>query len=450
MFWTIAFIVALLFACIAIGWALFLRHDRARIASSLAQQNLELDNAKRDHDEQVTQRQQLATDLAIAREKLNHLEDSQKGLRDTFDALASQSLAKAQQQFLDLAKKSFEGEQKDAAKNLAVKETAIKALVDPIREKLDAFAKHVHEVEGNRKAAYTSVKQQIERMMVDQTQLRSETHNLVKALRQPEVRGRWGEIQLQRLVELAGMIPNCDFEEQVSVKTVDGVQRPDMVVRMPSGRTVVVDAKTPLTGFIDAIETDDDAQRDVHLDRHVRHIEQKVVDLSAKSYQSQFDRSPEFVVLFIPGEPFLEAAVRRKPALIEQAMTRNVIIATPTTLIALLKAVAAGWREEQIADNAKRISDLGIELHKRLSVMAAHAQNLGKAVGKTVEHYNKFVGSLDTQVMVQARRFEEYGASSNKQLPDADKLPMIETAPRPLLHGSSADGETSGDASGND
>jgi DNA recombination protein RmuC len=242
------------------------------------------------------------------------------------------------------------------------------------------------------------------------------------------VRGRWGEIQLRRVAELAGMIENCDFTEQTSVRTSDGTLRPDMIVNLPSNRTIVIDAKTPLDAFISAVESQDDGQRSEHFERHANQMESKVRELSAKQYSAQFSQSPDFVVLFIPGESFLQAAVQLRPRMIEDAMEKNVIIATPSTLIALLKAVAMGWREQRLAENAQKISELGRELHSRLGTAFSHVGNLGKAVGSTVSHFNKLVGSLETSVLPQARRFLELGADSPKELPA--QLEPVETLPR--------------------
>ncbi len=358
-------------------------------------------------------------------------------LDDSLAGLARKSLEDSNRQFLELAKKTFEGEKKDVDAQLRQRQVAVEALVKPIQDKLQQATLAIHEVEKNRKEAYGGLKQQLVAMVSDQKQLRDETANLVKALRRPEVRGQWGEMQLRRVAELAGMAAHCDFTEQSSVES--GALRPDMVVDLPGGRQIVVDAKTPITAYIDAAEATEDVDRDAGLTRHVRHIEDKVAELSSKRYQDHF-ASADFVVLFIPGESFLYAAASRKPGLIESAMNRNVVIATPTTLISLLKVVALGWREEQLADNAKKIQDLGQELHKRVATLTRHLDNLGKAVGKTVEHYNKFVGSYESQVMVQARKFQELGADSPKELPAEGELPAVEIAPRVLRSAGSDSG----------
>ncbi len=361
------------------------------------------------------------------RESLKKADDAS---REAFKALAGDTLKSATDEFLKRAEQTFAGKQKDAATELDKRKLAIEALVKPVQEKLVEATRAIGEIEKSRKEAYGGLRQQIGAMVEDQKRLRDETANLVKALRRPEVRGQWGELQLRRVAELAGMARHCDFVEQsVADTTGGGGLRPDMVVQLPGGREIVVDAKTPITAFIDAAEATDDADRDTALQRHVRHIEDKVAELGSKRYQDHF-QTADFVVLFIPGESFLYAAAQRKPDLIESAMNRNVVIATPTTLVSLLKVVALGWREEQLADNAKQIRDLGQELHKRVATLTQHLENLGKAVGKTVEHYNKFVGSFETQVVSQTRKFQELGADSPKELPAEGEITVVETVPR--------------------
>lgn len=379
---------------------------------------------------------QLGTDIAVAQKAQEGIEkqfdQARAQLQDAFKSLSADALSKANEQFLQLAEQKFKGEQKDATAQLDQRKLAIESLIKPIAEKLQQTTVAINEIEKTRKEAYGGLKQHLAAMVTDQKQLRDETANLVKALRRPEVRGQWGEMQLRRVAELAGMAAHCDFTEQTSVDTSGGgALRPDMVVTLPGGRQIVVDAKTPITAYIDAAESTEDAERDTNLGRHVKHIEDKIAELSSKRYQDHF-ATADFVVLFIPGESFLYAAASRKPSLIENAMNRNVVIATPTTLISLLKVVALGWREEQLADNAKKIQGLGQELHKRVATLTRHLDNLGKAVGKTVEHYNKFVGSYESQVMVQTRKFQELGADSPKELPAEGELPQIEIVPREL------------------
>lgn len=349
-----------------------------------------------------------------------------------FDEVAAKALRQANEQLLQLAEQKFSGQQKEAAAELEQRKQAIEALIKPIRESLDKHAQFVNEIEKQREGAYHSLRQQLTDVVQAQKELRGETQNLVKALRRPEVRGRWGQMQLERVAELAGMIRYCDFETEHTVDTGDGRLRPDMVVRLPSARTIAVDAKTPIDAYLDSLDCADDESRLDCLERHVRQIETQVAKLAAKQYQEQFDRSPDFVVLFIPGESFLQAALQVKPTLLESAMQQNVLIASPTTLVSLLKAVAAGWREQQLAENAKRISDLGVELHERLATATGYVDNVGKHLENAVKAYNQFVGSYESRVLVSARKFRDFGADSAKELPADGQVKQVEILPREL------------------
>ncbi len=453
--WPILFTVAavLLLVCLA----LLIVAQRSRVAlqlklhdAAVAFENLRETHQKLGHDHarstlalessagvgrERDKLRQENTDLVRRLERFgaerDALTDLHKKIDSTLDGVARRSLDESGKVFLELAKKTFEKEQGDAHAALDMRKTAIHEMLKPINEGLARTQRVVEELKLSGTETYGGVRQHLTALLEDQRRLRDETANLVKALRRPEVRGQWGEMQLRRVAELAGMAAHCDFTEQSSVRSDTGGLRPDMVVTLPGGREIVVDAKTPITAFIDAAECDDDTDRDTCLARHVKHIEDKVVELSSKRYQDHF-ASADFVVLFIPGESFLYAAAQRKPELIEAAMNRNVVIATPTTLISLLKVVALGWREEQLADNAKKIRDLGQELHKRVATLSSHLNNLGKAVGKTVEHYNKFVGSYESQVLVQTRRFQDLGADSPKELPAEGTLPSVDITPRQL------------------
>ena len=359
-----------------------------------------------------------------------HFEELQAKTKDTFESLANQSLKKSSEQFLQLAQKSFEGEHKEANAELEKRKVAIENIVKPIKENLEKYNNSMNELEKSRKESYGELNATIKGMVQDQKNLRHETAKLVSALKRPEVRGRWGEMQLRRVAEMAGMIAHCDFEEQVTVNS--GTQRPDMIVRLPANREIVVDAKTPIDAYISALESDNDNQRIEFLHKHTQNIQKQVNDLASKRYIDQFDRTPDFTILFIPGESFLQPAVQEKPTLLEEAINKGIIIATPSTLIALLKAIAMGWREEAIAENARKISDVGQELHKRIVTCTGHLERLGKSISNTVSHFNKFVGSFESQVMVQARRFEELEAASPKPLPTEGEsgYSQIESQPR--------------------
>ncbi len=362
--------------------------------------------------------------------QITEADKARKQAEDTFKALAGDVLKQSNEQFLQLARKTFEGEQKEAAGQLEQRKQAVKALVEPIKERLEKYDRSMADVEKARRESYGALRQQVLGMANDQQRLRDETANLVRALRRPEVRGRWGEMQLRRVAEMAGMIANCDFVEQSSLTAETARLRPDMLVKLPGGRQIIVDAKTPLDAYITAYETDDEEERNRLLDQHARQVEEQVNRLAAKQYQDQFAQTPDFVVLFIPGESFLYAATQHRPQLLESAMSRSVVIATPTTLISLLKVVALGWREQQLADNAHKISELGKQLHERIATAADHVQKLGKSLEAATKAYNQFVGSFETRVMSSARRFKELSADSPKELPA--ELPQIEITARQI------------------
>ncbi len=381
------------------------------------------------------ERVELATtvekDREAVAEKLRLIDEAKTQLSETFAALSSEALKSNNQQFLDLAKQSFETLQSGARIDLEQRQKAIAELVTPVKQSLENVDLKIQELEVARAGAYEGLKQQVITLAETEQGLRNETSNLAKALRSPKVRGVWGEMQLRRVIELAGMLEHCDFIEQGSVKTEEGSLRPDVLVNMPGGKIVVVDSKAPLDAYLDAIAQDDDNARNARLKDHARQVRNHVTLLSKKSYCQAFQPTPDYVVLFVPGEAFYAAAIEFDPSLIEFALTQGVVLAAPTTLIALLKAVAYGWREESLKENALEISDLGHDLYERLATMGEHVAKLGRSLDNAVESYNKTIGSLENRVLVKARKFKDLSVTNSKRS-DLDQLDPIERVPRLL------------------
>ena len=349
--------------------------------------------------------------------------------KDTFNAMAADALRDNNAQFLRLARENLEKLQIKSEGELEKREKAVENLVKPIRDALEKTESQVRKMESDRQQAHGALNRHLESIAESHRTLQGETRNLVQALRRPEVRGQWGELTLKRLAELAGMVEHCDFFEQESVACGQGTQRPDMVVRMPAKRDIIVDAKTPLDAYLSAIEATSDADRSKHLANHARNVRARIKELSSKRYWQQFSDSPDFVVLFIPGDQFLSAALDTDHTLIEDALSQQVILATPTSFVALLRAVAYGWRQETMAENAEAIREVGQEMFARLTTFAEHLARLGRSLDSSVDAYNKAVGSYDTRILPGARKFTEMGVTA-KQGPAA--LEQVERSTRSI------------------
>lgn len=353
---------------------------------------------------------QLETELTLVRQARQERDAVVAEARDAFRALSSEALQQTSSSFLEVAK------------------TQISGHVAPLKDSLERMDRQMSGMEKVRQEAYGAVTQHLTTLATTQDRLRLETGNLVKALRTPHVRGRWGEVQLRNVVEAAGMLPHCDFQEQASIRDTEGsLLRPDLVVRIPGGKQVVVDAKAPLAAYLDACECEDDDQRIVHLENHARQVRDHLGKLAQKSYWRQFEPSPDFVIMFVPDETFIRVAQEHDSMLSEDGWKVGVILASPSTLFTLLRTVAATWQQETVAQSAREVHELGRELYGRISTLAKHLGDAGKALDNAVGHYNSAVGSLETRVLVQARRFEQHGIEGEIPSPQP-----IERQARPL------------------
>jgi DNA recombination protein RmuC len=411
--------------------------ERAQRSESLAdelrrqvlQNCVDLDRVRQDLSEASRARAVAETRAAEAALHLDEqktlLGQARQELAETFQALSGEALKQNNEAFLNLARSSFETLQAEAKGDLAQRQQAIDSLVKPLQDSLHRYDDQLRQLEQSRQAAYGGLDQHLKLLAESQQRLQSETGNLVKALRAPAIRGQWGEITLKRVAELAGMVAHCDFFEQESI-TVDGDRlRPDMVVQLPGGRQIIVDAKTVLAGYLDAHEAQTEEQRLEGMRRHAAQVRSRMDELSLKAYWNQFAQAPEFVVLFLPGEQFLGAALEHDPRLIEDGFLRSVVLATPTTLMALLRAVAYGWRQEQLTEHAEEAGRLGKDLYERMAVLTEHLNDVGQALGKSVLSYNKAVGSLETRILPAARRFKDLGISSEKEISMLDPVELV-------------------------
>ncbi len=405
-----AWLLLLLACLVLIGFgALLAKLHAQRIITTLRERNAELN-------------------ITLELERRNHAEKlaSQRAdrvqLSHAFNTLATQALRHNNETFLKLAQENLRQFQLQASNELAQKEKAVEDLVTPIREALEKTERQIRQMENERKEAYGALSKHLETLTQSQQQLQQETRNLVQALRRPEVRGQWGELTLKRLVELAGMVEHCDFFPQEHTVTEEGVIRPDMVIRMPDNREVVVDVKTPLDAYLSAVEAQDDDSRQQQLNQHARKVRERVRELAGKAYWKQFKKAPDFVILFIPGEQFLSAALDVDRDLLEDALAKKVILATPTSFIALLRAIGYGWRQERLAENAEKIRNVGEDLYKRLLTLTDYLTRLGRSLDNSVAQYNKLVGSFDSRVLPGARKFTEMGIDTGKTLKNAEQI----------------------------
>ena len=365
----------------------------------------------------------------VSAEKLALLHTAESKLRDAFAALSSEALKNNNEAFLQLARTSLTQFQQTAATDLDGRRQALEALVQPLRESLEKVDVKLNEVERGRASTQAQLSEQIRSLTQAQQLLHTETNRLSRALRSPNIRGQWGELQLRRVLENAGLVAGSHYEIKESVVGDEGRLTPDVVVKLPGGKNVVVDAKVPLTAYLDAAECEDDLLRDVKLREHARQVKDHVTRLAGKAYWTHFQPAPDIVVMFVPGEPLLTSALQHDPALLEFSMGRGVMLASPLTLIALLRAIAYGWQQEKVARNALEISELGRNLYERIAKLAEHFENVGRSLAKSVEAYNNAVGTLESRVLVTARRLKDKGVTTGD---DFAELETIDHSPRPL------------------
>src|SRR5215471_3972377 len=388
-------------------------HEVLKLQQALDKQTGESSSLR---NENAQLKANLEGERRAATERSESFKQAAEALSERFKALSRDALKDNNEEFLNLARVTLEKFQQTAKGDLEQRQQAIDQLVKPLKDSLEKVDGKIEQMERIRAGAYSGLVEQVKSLAASQQSLQSETGNLVKALRTPHVRGRWGEIQLRRVVELAGMVQYCDFTEQETVNNEDGRLRPDVIVRLPGNRTIVVDAKVPFEAFYESISTADDAVRLERLKEHARLVRAHIGALSRKSYWEAVQPTPEFVLLFLPGESFYSAALEQDPRLIEDGINQKVIIATPTTLIALLKAISYGWQQEQRAANADEVGKLGKELYDRLRTFLTHFSDIGKNLDRALEAYNKGVGSLESRLLVTARKFKERSAISGDEI----------------------------------
>ena len=432
----ISLILLALFAAIsaaAIAWTIAaerraadLRRSLAETGAALATARASLTDAQRAH---AALEASFDAERRSAAEKLALLGQARDALKESFAAVSADLLAQNNQRFLELAKEKLGEFQTTATGDLDARRKAIAELVQPLRDSLTKVDARLQDVDRERATSHAVLGEQLRSLMHAQVALQSETGRLARALRSPNVRGQWGELQLRRVLEAAGMLEGSHFEIKETVHGEEGRLTPDVIVRLPGGRNVVVDAKVPLTAYLDAVECDDDSQREVKLRDHARQLKDHIVRLGNKAYWAHFQPAPDIVVMFVPGEALLSAALQQDTSLLEFSMNRGVMLASPLTLMALLRAIAYGWQQEKIARSALEISELGRQLYDRIARLAEHFEGVGKSLAKAVTSYNSAVGTLETRVLVTARRLKDKGVMTAEDLPD---LETIDQAPRPL------------------
>ena len=445
-----------LMAAIAFGlggiaaWLAFARPERSRAAAAEGRASAAAETAERERSE----REKLLGEKAVAEtslktERKNHearveeLKGMAAELERKFALLATEALEKNSRNFLNRVTERFEKHKASSDEDLARRQQAIETLVKPIGESLDKFEKKVGEIEKAREGAYSAVTEQVRTLTEGQLRLNTETNRLVQALRQPQTRGRWGEYQLKNVLEMAGMSEHVDFVTQPTVG--EDRLRPDAIIRLPGGKSIVVDAKTPLEAYLAAVEAGDEEERARHIASHVRHVREHVRDLASKEYWQALSVTPDFVVMFIPGEPFYSAAVEREPELFEQAVSNRVLIATPMSFIALVKAIAYGWQQHKLAESTQDVFELARDLFDRIKIFGGRMGDLGKSLHQAVDRYNKSVGSLEGRVLPAARRFERLGAAPKGS--SIDEIVPIELEARALQAPELIDGQHDGDGS---
>ena len=403
------------------------------VGAALGAAGVALQRSRREqalHVEIEVLRARVKSEATQSAEREQALTRTREQLQGVFGELAQKTLQSNSEVFLQLARERLDRQQQRASSDLKERETAIETLVAPIREALAKSEAQIQSIERDRIDAFATLKNQMELLSTSQSLLSRETRNLVTALRRPDVRGRWGELTLRRVVELSGMTKHVDFTEQQHQSGEGGAVRPDMVVHLPERRDIVVDVKTPLDAYLAAVEAQDGEERKAQLRRHAQIVAARVRELAGKQYWAQFERSPDFVVMFLPGDQFLAAALEELPDLFDESLRQNVVIATPSSLAALLKSVAYGWKQAVLADNAAEVRKLGEDLYQRLAVFGEHLARLGKSLGGSSEHFNKAVGSLEQQVLPAARRFPELGLRVDRDVEAIEPITNLARKPR--------------------